>query len=62
MHRKQRRSDGTCSLHGKRFEVPSQYRHLEVLHLRYARWDLRTITLVDSHTNNAQALLYPQDK
>jgi len=62
VHRKQRRSDGTCSLHGKRFEVPSQYRHLEVLHLRYARWDLRTITLVDSHTNNAQALLYPQDK
>ena len=62
VHRKQRRSDGSCSLHGKRFEAPSQFRHLEILNLRYARWDLRTVTLVDRYTNTALSLLYPQDK
>lgn len=34
--RKQRQSDGTLSLHAKRFEVPSQYRHMERLSVRYA--------------------------
>ena len=36
----QRRADGTVSLAGTRFEIPSRYRHLRVVHLRYARWDL----------------------
>lgn len=62
VHRKQRKSDGSFCLDGKRFEVPSQYKHLEILHIRYARWDLSTVTLVDPHTNVAQSLLYPQDK
>jgi putative transposase len=60
--RKQRRSDGTFSLDGKRFEVPSQYRHLLVLHVHYARWDLSCVTLVDPHSNNKLGTLYPQDK
>jgi len=38
--RKQRRSDGTASLDGQRFEIPSRYRRLDEIHLRYARWDL----------------------
>ncbi len=62
VHRKQRKSDGTFSLEGKRFEVPSQYRTLERLHVRYARWDLSSVTLVDSHTNTLLSTLYPQDK
>lgn len=61
-HRKQRRSDGTFSLHGKRFEIPSQYRHLEIVYIRYKRWDLRTVALVDSHTNTILNTLYPLDK
>ena len=32
--RRQRRSDGTVSLAGKRFEIPSRYRHLEQVRLR----------------------------
>ena len=60
--RKQRRSDGTLSLDGCRFEIPNQYRHLDVLHVRYARWDLRTAILVDPHSNTCLATLYPQDK
>jgi transposase InsO family protein len=60
--RKQRRSDGTLTLDGCRFEIPNQYRHLDVLHVRYARWDLRTAILVDPHSNTYLATLYPQDK
>ena len=60
--RKQRRSDGTVSLEGQRFEVPSRYRHLETLYLHYARWDLSVVTLVDVHTNTVLCRLYPLDK
>ena len=60
--RKQRRSDGTLSLDGRRFEIPSQYRHLDVLHVRYVRWDYSAAILVDPHTNLCLATLYPQDK
>lgn len=60
--RKQRKSDGTFSLAGKRFEVPSQYRHLETLHVQYARWDLSCVTLIDPHSNAQLSTLYPQDK
>jgi putative transposase len=54
--RKQRRSDGTVSLEGERFEIPSRYRHLEHVHLQYARWDLSRVDLVDQRTG---AILYP---
>ena len=38
--RRQRKSDGTFTLNGCRFEVPSQYRHRDELVVRFARWDL----------------------
>jgi transposase InsO family protein len=60
--RTQRRSDGTVSIEGARFEVPSRFRHLERLLVRYARWDLRTVDLVDSRTNATLGVLYPLDK
>lgn len=60
--RRQRRSDGTLSLAGKRFEIPSRYRHLERVCLRYARWDLSHIDLIDPHTSNTLCPLYPLDK
>ncbi|MFV2074273.1 MAG: IS481 family transposase, partial [Thermoanaerobaculales bacterium] len=60
--RTQRRSDGTCTVLGTRFEVPSRYRHLPKLRLRYARWDLQSIDLVDPHTEAPVATLYPLDK
>jgi len=60
--RKQRRSDGTFSLDGHRFEIPSQYRHFERIHVRYARWDLSHVILVDPHTMGCLGTLYPQDK
>jgi transposase InsO family protein len=62
VQRRQRRSDGTLSLAGKRFEVPARFRHLETLHVAYARWDLRTVELVDPHSGAPLCPLYPLDK
>lgn len=60
--RRQRRSDGTVSLDAKRFELPSRYRHLAQVHVRYARWDLSQVELIDPHTLNTLCRLYPLDK
>jgi putative transposase len=60
--RTQRRSDGTFSVDGRRFEVPSRFHHLLQLRVRYARWDLRQVELVDPHTQTILATLYPLDK
>lgn len=60
--RQQRRSDGTVSIEGKRFEVPSRYRHLERVTVRYARWDLSSVDLVDPRTDGVICALYPLDK
>lgn len=60
--RRQRRSDGTVSLAGQRFEIPARYRHLAMLHLRYARWDLTQVDLVDSRTGVILCPVKPLDK
>jgi len=60
--RTQRKSDGTCSVLGLRFEVPARYRHLARLTLRYARWDLSSLELIDPHSAAPVATLYPLDK
>lgn len=60
--RRQRRSDGTISLEGRRFEVPSRYGHLERVAVRYASWDRTRVHLVDQRTEAVQCRLWPQDK
>jgi len=60
--RKQRRSDGTISLEGKRFEIPARYRHLERPMIRYARWDLRAVELIDPRALTPLSPLYPLNK
>jgi putative transposase len=60
--RRQRRSDGTVSLAGKRFEIPSRYRHLDRVPVRYARWDLTRVDLVDPRTGAILCALKPLDK
>ena len=60
--RKQRRSDGTISLEGKRFEVPNAYHALVYITVRYAHWDRSVIDMVDPDTSNILAPLYPQNK
>jgi transposase InsO family protein len=60
--RTQRRSDGTLSLEGRRFEVPSRYRHLERVFVRYARWNLGLVDLVDERSEKILCPIYPLDK
>ena len=60
--RKQRKSDGSFRLLGKRFEVPAAFRHIEKLYIKYARWDLSKVYLIDPSTNSCISMLYPQDK
>jgi hypothetical protein len=60
--RRQRRSDGTVSLNGARFEIPSRYRHFERVHLHYARWDLSRVDLVDARTGAILCPVKPLDK
>ena len=60
--RKQRRSDGTVSLEGQRFEIPSRYRRLDQVHLRYARWDFSRVDLIDARTGQILTPIRPLDK
>jgi len=60
--RTQRRSDGTVTVEGVRFEVPSAYRALDPLRLRVARWDLSSVHLVDPRSGAHLATLLPIDK
>lgn len=60
--RTQRSSDGTISVSGIRFEVPARYRTMRRLTVRFARWDLTCIDLVDARTGTVLCPLYPLDK
>jgi len=62
VRRRQRRSDGTVSLEGTRFEIPSRYRHLSEVHLRYARWDLTQVDLVEPRSGVLLSPVRPLDK
>lgn len=59
--RNQRRSDGTITVDGTRFEVPQLYRPFENIRVRYARWDLSLVHMVDSD-GKVLARLFPLDK
>jgi putative transposase len=61
-NRSQRQSDGTISLEGVRFEVPGRYCHFRQVTVRYARWDLGRVDLVDARSGIILAPIYPLDK
>jgi hypothetical protein len=58
----QRRSDGTVTIAGVRYEVPSRFRTLERVSVRYAEWDLSMVHLVDNRSGALLAPLYPLDR
>lgn len=62
MVRRQRRADGTFSLEGTRFEIPGRYRRLANVHVRYARWDLSRVDLVDPQDGAVLCAVQPLDK
>jgi len=60
--RKQRKSDGTITVEGIRYEMPSIYRTLLRPTIRVARWDLSSVDLVDPRRGTHLATLLPVDK
>ena len=57
-----RKTDGTISLNGVRFELPWQYRHLGRTAVRFVFWDLSHVWLADAHSGAVITRLYPLDK
>lgn len=62
LSRVQRKSDGTITVEGVRFELPSAYRTLLRPTVRVARWDLSTVDLVDPRRGTLLATLFPIDR
>jgi transposase InsO family protein len=58
----QRRSDGTVSIEGVRFEIPDRFRQFKTLKVRYARWDLGHVWLIDPRRETTLTRLFPLDK
>jgi transposase InsO family protein len=62
LRRKQRKSDGTITVAGIRYELPSAYRTLVWVNVRVARWDLSSVNLVDPRSGAHLCTLMPLDK
>lgn len=62
VRRRQRRSDGTIPLEGVRFELPSRLRHFPEVVVRYARWDLSRVDVVDPRSGAILAPIRPLDR
>ena len=62
IQRSPRRSDGTVTVDGIRYELAARFAHLHKVILRTARWDKSRMTLVDPNTDAPLARLLPQDK
>jgi putative transposase len=60
--RKQRLTDGTITVEGIRYEMPSAYRSVLRPTVRVARWDLSVIDLVDPRNGKHLMTLQPIDK
>ncbi len=56
-----RRSDGTISLEGRRYEIPSTFHHMKRISIRYADWDLSTVFLVNQRSGDVIGRIYPRD-
>jgi len=60
--RKQRRSDGTISFNGQRYEVPNAYNSIETIHVRFAPWDMTSLEMIDPHSGQNLCRLLPLNK
>ncbi len=57
-----RRSDGTISVLGKRFEIPSRYCHLKKVQVAYTEWALDRVHILDPQTGKSICQIYPVNK
>ena len=60
--RTQRKSDGTVTIKGVRFELPSRLRTLRKPMIRYQSWDLSVAYVVDERDGTVLARIRPIDK
>jgi len=60
--RTQRRSDGTISIGGIRFELPSRFRHHRKVYVRYQSFDLTVAWLVEPRSGDVMCRIFPLDK
>ena len=60
--RRQRKSDGTISLLGCRYEVPSRLRTCDDLLVKVARWNLSFVHVIDTRTGKIIDRIYPLDR
>jgi transposase InsO family protein len=60
--RRVRRSDGTITIDGIRFEIPAPYNGLQMVTVHYARWNMAHVHLVDERSLEAIARILPIDK
>ena len=60
--RTQRQSDCSITVDGVRFELPSRYRTLTRVKVRYTSWDMSRLALMDTAGDAVLATLIPQDK
>lgn len=60
--RTQRRGDGTITVRGVRFEIPSRLRTLRRVCVRYQSWDLSVVWILDERTHAPLARILPVDK
>ena len=57
-----RKTDGTLTLDGTRFELPRCYAHMDEVLLRYARWNLGEAEVLCPDTFKPLCVIYPLDK
>lgn len=60
--RRVRRTDGTISIDGIRYEIPDPYHKQESATVHYARWNMANVDLVDDRTLKSVVRLLPLDK
>lgn len=60
--RAQRRTDGTISVDSNRYELPSRYRALQRVTVRYARWVRSSVDLIDPRDETVLCTLVPLNR
>jgi len=60
--RRQRHGDGTVTIKGVRFELPSHLRFLDTVWVRYQSWDLSMAYVVDERNDDLLVRIFPVDK
>ena len=58
----QRKSDGTISIDGVRFELPNRFRTMRRLLVGYQKWNLSVAHIFDERTEEPIARIFPIDK